>query len=240
MYRIATDRTVPVMRGPDHGEPAEHFAAGELLPGVSSVLSGLPEEESKMQSKTRILVEIALTVALAAVLNTFKLFHMPQGGTVSLAMLPIIVLALRHGLGVGIIGGLLYGVVDFYVDPYPPVHWIQYVLDYPLAYAAVGFAGVGASAWRRFSEKGTALHASWKVVVPAGLLATAGRYAAHFVSGMVFFGAYAPEGQPVWLYSALYNLYVPVSGVLCIAAAATVMPALSGLAVRRRASATEG
>lgn len=178
-------------------------------------------------ARTRILVEIALSVALAAVLNMLKIFHMPQGGTVSLGMLPLIVLAIRHGAGVGILGGLLYGVIDFFVDPFPPVHWIQYLLDYPVAYGAVGLAGIGAGAWRRAVERGQAIAGVWKAVLPATAVGIAGRYLAHLISGAVFFGMYAPEGQPIWVYSALYNLYVPISGVLCMIAGAAVLPALA-------------
>ena len=46
-------------------------------------------------------------------------------------------------------------------------------------------------------------------------------------SGVVFFGQNAPAGQPVWLYSLLYNLsYMVPSIVLCMAVAAVVLPAL--------------
>jgi thiamine transporter len=59
------------------------------------------------------------------------------------------------------------------------------------------------------------------------LIAAAGRYGSHLVSGAVFFGEYAPDGQPVWVYSALYNLYVPVSAALAFVGASAVLPVLS-------------
>ena len=37
------------------------------------------------------------------------------------------------------------------------------------------------------------------------LIAMVGKFACHVVSGAVFFGAYAPAGQNVWVYSAVYN-----------------------------------
>ena len=40
------------------------------------------------ESRTRVVVEIALTVALAAVLRRFAVWQMPFGGSVSLEMLP--------------------------------------------------------------------------------------------------------------------------------------------------------
>jgi thiamine transporter len=171
-----------------------------------------------------VLVEIALAIALAAVLNTLKIWRMPYGGTVSFVMLPIIVLALRRGLWVGLMAGALYGVLDFFIDPFPPVHWIQPLLDYPVAYACVGLAGLVALMWRSRAPQGPAAQLPWLVI--AVVIATAARYAVHVVSGVVFFGAYAPPGQPVLVYSALYNLYVPLSGALALVAAAVVLPAL--------------
>lgn len=188
--------------------------------------------------RTRIIVEVALIVALAAVLNMLKVWRMPQAGTVSFVLLPLVVLSLRRGLGVGLLAGAIYGVVDFFVDPYPPVHWAQYFLDYPLAYGLVGLAGAFAPAWRRAVAAGRIASASWSVVLPATLLAVLGRFVAHWVSGMVFFGAYAPAGQPVWLYSALYNLYVPISGILAFIGALAVLPVLeNAFPVRRQAVA---
>lgn len=176
---------------------------------------------------TRLLVEMALTIALAFVLDELRLFQMPQGGTVSLGMLPIIVLALMRGPAAGVTAGVLFGVLDVLTPPVYIVHPAQLVLDYPLPYALVGLAGVMRSVWMRLVSQGRALAALWAGLVPAVAIAAAGRYLSHLVSGAVFFGEYAPEGQPVWLYSALYNLYVPVSAVLCLAVAAVVLPALA-------------
>ncbi|MDI6900452.1 MAG: energy-coupled thiamine transporter ThiT [Anaerosomatales bacterium] len=179
------------------------------------------------ESRTRILTEIALTIALAAVLNALKLWRMPQGGTISLVMLPLFVLAVRRGPIVGLVAGALYGVVDFLIDPYPPVHWAQYLLDYPVAYLMCGLAGIAAPAWRNAVERGRQARAVWTSVVPAIALGATARWGVHWLSGVVFFGAYAPEGQPVWLYSLVYNSYVPLSAILCATAALAVLPVLS-------------
>lgn len=172
-------------------------------------------------SRVRVLVEIALVVALAAVLNSIKLWRMPQGGTFSLGMLPLFVLAMRRGPAVGVAAGALYGVIDFFVDPYPPVHWIQFALDYPVAYAGVGLSGLlsrPVNAARRRSR-------SWAPLLGAGIaIGAAARYAVHVVSGVVFFAEYATG--PVLLYSLGYNLYVPLSAAACFAAALVVLPLL--------------
>ncbi len=185
------------------------------------------------QERIRIIVEIALAVALAAVLNTLKIWRMPNAGTVSFVMLPIIVIALRRGLLVGIATGALYGFVDFFVDPFPPVHWLQPLLDYPVAYAAVGLAGIMAAAWASAFREGRSGAAAAAIAI-ACLIAGASRYLVHVASGALFFAEYAPSGQPVLLYSAVYNLYVPLSALLAFVAALVLMPALERAVPVRR------
>jgi thiamine transporter len=174
-------------------------------------------------TRTRALVEISLTVALATVLSFVKLWRMPYGGDVSLEMLPVLVLALWRGWRPGVIAGSLYGVVALMFGPVV-VHWAQFALDYPLAYGVVGFAGAFAR-MSRGADGRVRRHTGW---ITAGVMTGASiRFVAHFVSGLVFFGSYAPEGQPVWLYSLLYNgSYMLPATVLCAVAAAIIVPAL--------------
>lgn len=183
---------------------------------------------------TRHLLEIALTVALAAVLSMYVLWRMPQGGTVSLGMLPLFVLALRSGLWAGLAAGGLFGIVTMMIDPYPPVHWVQPILDYPVAHLLVGLAGAFSGPLSR-ALTGNTRYRALALIAGGIALGTLGRYLAHWTSGVVFFGEYAPPGQPVWLYSALYNLYVPVSAAGCLAAALAVVPALERIVPRGRA-----
>jgi len=140
----------------------------------------------------RTVAEIGVAVALAAVLHLVRLWEMPQGGSITLGtMVPLLVLALRRGPGVGALAGALYGVFEGWILSggrffYHPV---QVVLDYPLAFGLLGIAG--------FFPRSPAFGVT---------LAAAGRYLAHVVSGVVFFAQYAPKGQPVWLYSLGYNI----------------------------------
>lgn len=175
-------------------------------------------------NRITILVEIGLTLALAAVLNTVKVFEMPQGGTVSLVMLPIFILAVRRGAGVGVLAGGLYGLVDVMIDPFV-VHWVQFLLDYPVAYGAVGLSGLLAGTVKSGIAQGRITRALLIGLVPAVIVGSLGRYAAHVASGVVFFAEFA-EGQPVLAYSAVYNLYVAVSAAACLAAAAVLVPTL--------------
>jgi len=173
-----------------------------------------------------LLVEIALTVALSAVLSMLAV-RLPiniAGGSISFALLPLLVLSLRRGLAPGIVAGALFGCVDLLIEPFF-VAPVQVLLDYPVAYAAVGLAGVGSGAYRRAAERSAS--AGTAVALGNMVIGGAARLAAAWLSGVVFFGANAPAGQPVWLYSLAYNLsYIVPSFAICAAAAIAILPLL--------------
>lgn len=177
-------------------------------------------------SRVRTGVEVGLTVALCAVLSFISPWQMPQGGSPSLSMLPIFVLAILRGWRPGVLAGVIYGVVDFMLEPYffTPV---QVLLDYPLAYALCGLAGVVSARWWRLSDAEDGSKAALLALVPGVAIGALGRYAAHVLSGIVFFSAYAIEaGQAPLIYSLAYNSFVLVSGVACAILAAAILPLL--------------
>ena len=141
-----------------------------------------------MKIQTKIVAEVVVSVALAYALNMIVMFRMPQGGSVTaVSMVPLLWLALRRGVRVGVIGGIIFGIVDMFPQPFV-VHPVQFLLDYPLAFGALGLAGF----FQRHPIGG----------VFSGI---AGRFACHFIAGVVFFGMYAPEGMNPIVYSAIYN-----------------------------------
>lgn len=176
-----------------------------------------------MRKQTVVVAEMALTLALAAVLNRFAVFQMPFGGSISLDMLPIIVFALRRGPALGVACGAVYGFVDFVAEPFvlPGATLLrqaaQVALDYPLAFGALGLAGLAAVRARPVVAAGV-----------GGALGVLGRFVAHFASGVLFFASYAPEGQSPLVYSAIYNGgYLVPSAIACIALAMVVTPMLA-------------
>ena len=137
---------------------------------------------------TRVLAEVSVLVALSLVLNFIKVYQLPQGGSITLAsMVPVLLISFRRGPKVGVFSGVVFGMAQMLLDGwfYSPVGMI---LDYPLAFGALGLAGI----FRKTPLIG--------VVVS---LAT--RFLSHFISGVVFFGMYAPEGMSPLIYSAVYN-----------------------------------
>ena len=137
---------------------------------------------------TKIISETVTFVALATVLSYIKIFSLPQGGSVTAgSMVPILWLALRRGSKVGLFAATLYGVVQFAFGPYI-FHPAQVLLDYPIAFGLLGIAG--------FFQNRPFLGASLGII---------GRFVAHFLSGIIFFASYAPEGMNPAIYSTVYN-----------------------------------
>lgn len=142
---------------------------------------------------TKILAEMVVFIALANVLYLISRFYLPflhftQGGSITVAsMVPLFWFSLRRGMRWGVEAGLIYGLVHMVIsgDIYYPA---QIILDYPLAFGALGLAGA-------FQNKPLA-------GVAVGVT---GRFLCHFISGILFFGQYAWPGWNVWAYSAAYN-----------------------------------
>ncbi|MCX8180944.1 MAG: energy-coupled thiamine transporter ThiT [Thermofilaceae archaeon] len=150
-------------------------------------------EVSKRSTKIRVIAEAAVLIALASVLSLYKIYRLPQGGSVTPAsMVPILIFAVRRGLKYGVAAGLLFGLIRLYLGMYV-VHPVQLLLDYPLAFGALGLAGL-------FKGKGDI-----KASVGGAALGIGGRFFSHWLSGVVFFAEYAPAGQHPAIYSAIYN-----------------------------------
>ena len=161
----------------------------------------------------RAIAEIGVAVALAAVLSwvaqAFPL-RMPQGGSFGLEMLPILFIAVRRGVLPGVVAGALFGLLQLTGVAGTPYiyHPLQALLDYPLAFAGLGLAGlvpVGA-----MDGPGAVWRLAGAVAVGAGA-----RFLCHFASGLLFFAEYAPAWEAPWLYSITYNLlYLAPSAVV--------------------------
>ena len=143
---------------------------------------------SKSRLDTKVLAEISVTVALSLVLNFIKVFQLPQGGSITLgSMVPVMLLAYRRGPKVGVFAGAIFGLAQMLLDGwvYNPIGMI---FDYPLAFGVLGLAGI------------------FKKTPSVGVfVALTARFFSHFLSGVLFFWMYAPEGMSPIIYSAIYN-----------------------------------
>lgn len=147
----------------------------------------------------------AMSLALGTVLSNIKVFHFPTGGSITLlSMLVICLPGYWFGLGVGIMTGVAYGVLQMLIDPYI-LFPAQLVVDYILAFGALGLSGIFAAS-----------------KVKNGLLkgyiaAVLGRYVFAVISGWIFFGSYAWEGWGALPYSLAYNaIYIFAEAVITV------------------------
>lgn len=142
------------------------------------------------------LVFSAMAIALATVIATvIKLPSLPNGGSVTLfSMLVVTLVGYWYGPAVGITASVTYGILQFITEPYA-IHPIQVLLDYPVAFGALGFSGF-------FSKSKHGL-------VKGYIAAVVGRFFFSSVSGLIFFTTYvevlSDNLVAIWA-SLVYNM----------------------------------
>jgi thiamine transporter len=158
--------------------------------------------DNNYSSKPKALAFSSIAISLAFILNQITLFKMPQGGSVTpFSMLFIVLIGYLFGVRQGIIAGIAFGLLDLLINPYV-ISPIQMLVDYPLAFGALGLSGL-------FHNKNS--------IIPGYLLGVSGRFFFSFLSGVVFFGMYAPEGFNAVTYSLVYNgSYLLVESIITI------------------------
>ncbi|MEZ0537098.1 energy-coupled thiamine transporter ThiT [Caldicellulosiruptoraceae bacterium PP1] len=155
---------------------------------------------NRLKFNTKSIVYGGLTIALSFILSYIRVYKMPQGGSITLAsMLPIFVYSYIFGPFAGIAAGIGLGILQLIQDAYV-VHWVQLLLDYPIAFGVLGLAGL----FRKNLPLG---------ILFGGLM----RFLAHFLSGFIFFAEYAPKGMNPIYYSFVYNIsYILPELIICI------------------------
>ncbi|KYH28307.1 MULTISPECIES: energy-coupled thiamine transporter ThiT [Clostridium] len=165
------------------------------------IIIGVLIKTRKIKLNSRIIAIIGVSLGLATVLKVFRIYHLPQGGSITAgSMVPILLVAFFYGPEIGFLTGFLYGLITLSLDPYI-LHPVQVLFDYPLPFIALGLAGY-------FPER--------KVL--GSVVAIFGRFLCHFISGWVFFGSFAPKGMSPFIYSFTVNgLFILVEGGVAIA-----------------------
>lgn len=137
--------------------------------------------------------EAAVAVALSVLLGNIRLIELPNGGSIALATLPLLALALSRGMRAGVLAGACAGLAHALAGG-TIVHPAQLALDYLVAYAALGLAGVALLGARRPSR----LRVSVAIVAAMTV-----HLAAMVLSGIIFFAPTA--GAAALVYSLAYN-----------------------------------
>ena len=171
----------------------------------------------KKKWTTRMLTNGAIAISLSFVLSFIRLARMGNGGSVTLAsMLPLMLFSAVYGVGPGIITGVVYGMLQYIQSP-EVIHWAQMLLDYPIAFAMLGLAGL----YKPLAAK----KKDWLLFLSI-FVAGFGRFACHTFAGIFW---YAGDDYASWSFlfklwtSVLYNgNYMLWDTLICMAVAVPV------------------
>ena len=169
---------------------------------LTAIIIGMSVSRKTWNAKS--LAFAALSIALSFILSYIKIFRMPNSGSVTLAsMLPLMLFAASYGGGPGLLAGAAYGLLQYLQGGWF-VHPIQFLLDYPLAFALIGLAGLYKYMPKAWSQ--------WSIYA-AMVLGALGRCLSATLAG-IFYWETAP-----WA-SLVYNgAYLVPDTLICIALA---------------------
>ena len=129
-------------------KPAGYGLLIILLAALLFVIYKLGEVSLKTQKmQTKQLVYCSAAMALAVVTSYIKVASLPFGGSITLfSMMFICLIGYIYGAKTGLITGMAYGILQFLIEPYIFAP-LQVLLDYPMAFAGLGLAGLFEKAW---------------------------------------------------------------------------------------------
>lgn len=179
------------------------------------------EMKNSSQLKLRALCEGALLIAAAQILGYIKIFALPNGGSITLNMLPIFIYCARWGFGYGILASFVLSLLQLILDGAYAWGWQSIFGDYILAYTVIGLAGI--------------FHKQEKGLFAGIFIGSIARFIVSYIVGATVWGEYMPEqffGMTMttpWFYSALYNgSYIFACMLLDLIAAAILFKPLKG------------
>ena len=200
-------------------------------------------------SKTRILIECAMMVALSTVLGMMVVYEAPYGGSVTLfSLVPMLLIAFRHGTKWGIAASFVYSVINLILGlknlayiPTPEGIIACIFLDYLVAFTLIGTAGL-------FKNMRIVKNDNLNFILNTTigtLVATGLRFVCHVVSGAVIWYSLTKLWYPddpthivnqygPWLYSVIYNLTFTGPEVVLTLLATPVLRKLLDIVDRRR------
>ena len=212
-----------------------------------------------MSAKTKRITESAMLLAMAIVLELVSKTFIPEqtfGGQITIvSMLPVVLIAYRHGVKWGFVATFTYALLEmalgaktvssaflpgFFGDGAMIVDAIvMCLLDYIVAYTVLALAGVFRN---RIKNPGISLMAG-------SLVALGARYVTHILSGYILFSSWAEryftqDGFPAWgaklveslspaglgwVYSIVYNGMYMIPEMVFTAIVALVIAKIPGV-----------
>ena len=164
--------------------------------------------QKRSNTNVTTLAECAVMLALSFALSYAKIFEMPMGGSVTIAsMLPIMLVGIKYGTLTGLSTAFVYSTTQLLqalmsanVFPYcqsGTALVICILFDYIFPFTVLGLAGL---VKELKLTKNNELSAYVGIVSVVAL-----RFVSHFITGVVIWGQWAPDGMGKYLYSLLYN-----------------------------------
>lgn len=179
--------------------------------GMIAILALLFGKKTAAVDNTKSIVYAAICIATSFALSYIRFFSLPLGGSVTFASLvPLMVYAYMFGTRKGVLAGAVYGLLQFVQAPWF-VHPVQFLLDYPIAFAAIGITALFKEI-RLFKNKAVLQFALGAV------LAVIIRYLSHVVSGIFIWGSGDPENYGAVAWSFLYNSFTLVDLAIALVA----------------------
>ncbi|MDY2914035.1 MAG: energy-coupled thiamine transporter ThiT [Candidatus Enteromonas sp.] len=196
------------------GYRSTEIGVGSIVGLVFGLFASMLCLVTPFQKKTFSAKEIAedgMLIAMAFILNLVKIpvAGVDQGGSINFQMLPLLIIALRHGPASGFVcGGLVYGVLTCLTDGYG---FACFPFDYLVGFGSVAVMGI----FRHFILGKNVKGYDWKAIlfiICGGILSTFVRFVGSSVSSMILYGV-------DFSYAVTYNgIYIPVSGAIAFAA----------------------
>ena len=188
------------------------YILSALLILVVVATSLIVGRKNKSPFDARAISMAGISIALSFVLSYVK-FEAAwlQGGSITLvSFLPICLFSYVYGMKKGLIVGFIYGLLQAIQDPFI-VHPGQFLLDYPIAFSMITFAGL-------LTDLNVLNNLPRLKFTISAILVGLFRYIAHVISGVFAFGAYAADSgaSSFFTFSAIYNTYVFIDIALVV------------------------
>lgn len=171
--------------------------------------------------KNQKIVFISIYCCLAIVLDYIKTFipflNMPSGGSINIALIPIVICSFHLGIFCSMICGLIWWILSsmFGLNPYF-ISIIQYLLDYIIPSVIVGIASI-------FYHKKNIFEIEMGIVIMMLI-----RTVSIVISGAIYWPGQLSSGSlAAWTASIVYNL--PYSLATLIMLLIIIPSLLSGL-----------
>ena len=214
------------------------------------------------REKIRMLVESAMLLALAVVLELVSKMFIPEqtfGGQLTIVcMLPVVLISYRYGLKWGFFSAFVYAILEMAIGmknvtaAFQPGYFgdeavilyafIMIILDYLVAYTCLGLGGLFRN---KIKNNGVSL-------MCGSIVDLSCRYVAHILSGYVLFSGWAEwyftqEGFPAWgtvltesvgpdilslLYSVVYNGMYMIPEIILTAVAALLIAKVPKIVIK--------